>query len=177
MTTPFVDPQSLHNPATGTSPPASWGDAVRDGVVFCAAPPSCKANRTTTQSIADLTATAVSFDAADSWDTDSIHSPSTNPSRLTVPSGLGGKYLIVASVPWANHTTGWRDFTIRANGSTGLDSTRVGTGVANPYPISTITTIQQLAAGTYLEVVVWQNSGAALDVLAGATVTIMQVSL
>lgn len=177
MTTPFVDPQSLHNPATGTSPPASWGDAVRDGVVFCATPPSCKANRTTTQSIADLTATAVSFTAADSWDTDGFHSTVSNQSRLTVPSGLGGKYLIVASVPWASSSSGWRDFTIRANGSTSLDSTRVGSGVANPYPISTITTIQQLAAGTYLEVVVWQNSGAALDVLAGATVTIMQVSL
>ena len=176
MTTPFVDPQSLHNPATGTSPPASWGDAVRDGVVFCATPPSCRANRTTTQSIADLTATAVSFTAADSWDTDGFHSTVSNQSRLTVPSGLGGKYLIVASVPWANHTTGWRDLTIRANGSTGLDSTRVGSGVANPYPISTITTIQQLAAGTYVEVVVWQNSGAALDVTA-ANVVIMQVSL
>ena len=44
-----------------------------------------------TQSIADITLTAVSFTAADSWDTDSIHSTSTNPSRLTVPSGLGGK--------------------------------------------------------------------------------------
>lgn len=176
MTTPFVDPQSLHNPATGTSPPASWGDAVRDGVVFCATPPSCRANRTTTQSIADLTATAVSFTAADSWDTDGFHSTVSNQSRLTVPSGLGGKYLIVASVPWANHTTGWRDLTIRANGSTGLDSTRVGSGVANPYPISTITTIQQLAAGTYVEVVAWQNSGAALDVTA-ANVVIMQVSL
>ncbi len=176
MTTPFVDPQSLHNPATGTSPPASWGDAVRDGVVFCATPPSCRANRTATQSIADITLTAVSFTAADSWDTDSIHSTVSNQSRLTVPSGLGGKYLIVASVPWANNSTGWRDLTIRANGSTGLDSTRVGSGVANPYPISTITTIQQLAAGTYVEVVVWQNSGAALDV-SSATVTLVQVSL
>ncbi len=176
MTTPFVDPQSLHNPATGTSPPASWGDAVRDGVVFCATPPSCRANRTATQSIADITLTAVSFTAADSWDTDSIHSTSTNPSRLTVPSGLGGKYLIVATASWANNSTGWRDLRIRANGSTDLATARVGTGTANPYPISTITTVEQLAAGTYVEVVVWQNSGAAIDV-SSATVTIVQVSL
>lgn len=176
MTTPFVDPQSLHNPATGTSPPASWGDAVRDGVVFCATPPSCRANRTTIQSIADLTSTAVSFTAADSWDTDSFHSTATNPSRLTVPSGLGGKYLIVATVSWANNSTGWRDLSIRANGSSGLATERVGTGAANPYPISTMSTVEQLAAGTYVEVVVWQNSGAALDV-SSATVTMMQVSL
>lgn len=26
----YVDLNTLHNPATGTSPPASWGDAVRD---------------------------------------------------------------------------------------------------------------------------------------------------
>lgn len=176
MTTPFVDPQSLHNPATGTSPPASWGDAVRDGVVFCAAPPSCKANRTTTQSIADITSTAVSFTAADSWDTDSFHSTATNPSRLTVPSGLGGKYLIVATASWANNSTGWRDLRIRANGSIDLATERVGTGAANPYPISTMSTVEQLAAGTYIEVTAWQNSGAALDVTA-ANVVIMQVSL
>ena len=176
MTTPFVDPQSLHNPATGTSPPASWGDAVRDGVVFCATPPSCKANRSTTQSIGDITLTAVSFTAADSWDTDSFHSTVSNQSRLTVPSGLGGKYLIVASVSWANNSTGWRDLRIRANGSTDLVVARVGIGAANPYPISTITTVEQLAAGTYVEVTAWQNSGAALDVTA-ANVVIMQVSL
>ena len=176
MTTPFVDPQSLHNPATGTSPPASWGDAVRDGVVFCATPPSCRANRTATQSIADITATAVSFTAADSWDTDSFHSTVSNQSRLTVPSGLGGKYLIVASANWANNSTGWRDLSIRANGSTNLAAARVGTGTANPYAISTITTVEQLAAGTYIEVTIWQNSGAALDITA-ANVTILQVSL
>jgi hypothetical protein len=176
MTTPFVDPQSLHNPATGTSPPASWGDAVRDGVVFCATPPSCRANRTTTQSIADITSTAVSFTAADSWDTDSFHSTVSNQSRLTVPSGLGGKYLIVATANWANNSTGWRNLRIRANGSTDLATAGVGTGTANPYPISTITTVEQLAAGTYIEVTAWQNSGAALDITA-ANVTIMQVSL
>lgn len=176
MTTPFVDPQSLHNPATGTSPPASWGDAVRDGVVFCATPPSCRANRTTNLSVASSTTTYVAFDAADSWDTDSFHSTSTNPTRLTVPSGLGGKYLIVVTVSWANNSTGWRDLWIRANGSTDLAAARVGTGTANPYPISTITTVEQLAAGTYIEVTAWQNSGAALNVTA-ANVTIMQVSL
>lgn len=176
MTTPFVDPQSLHNPATGTSPPASWGDAVRDGVVFCATPPSCRANRTTTQSIADITSTAVSFTAADSWDTDSFHSTVSNQSRLTVPSGLGGKYLIVATASWANNSTGWRDLRIRANGSSDLATERVGTGAANSYPISTMSTVEQLAAGTYIEVTAWQNSGAALDITA-ANVTIMQVSL
>ena len=176
MTTPFVDPQSLHNPATGTSPPASWGDAVRDGVVFCATPPSCRANRTTNLSVASSTTTYVAFNAADSWDTDSFHSTVTNPSRLTVPSGLGGKYLIIATASWANNSTGWRDLSIRANGSSDLAAARVGTGTANPYAISTITTVEQLAAGTYIEVTAWQNSGAALDITA-ANVTILQVSL
>ena len=32
MTTPYVDPQTIHNPSTGASPPASWGDAVRDAL-------------------------------------------------------------------------------------------------------------------------------------------------
>jgi hypothetical protein len=30
------DIQSLHNPATNTSPPASWGDAIRDALQFLA---------------------------------------------------------------------------------------------------------------------------------------------
>jgi hypothetical protein len=39
-----------------------------------------------------------------------------------------------------------------------------------------MSTVEQLAAGTYIEVTAWQNSGAALDITA-ANVVIMQVSL
>lgn len=173
MTTPFVDPQSLHNPATGTSPPASWGDAVRDGLVFCATPPSCRANRTTNLSVASSTTTYVAFDAADSWDTDSFHSTSTNPTRLTVPAGLAGKFLIIASLEWPDHSTGWRDMIVLANGVSTLAASR---SAGTPYPISQLTTIEQLAAGDYLELAVWQNSGATL-LAPNARLTIVQVSL
>lgn len=30
----YTDPQTVHNPATGTSPPAAWGDTVRDDIVY-----------------------------------------------------------------------------------------------------------------------------------------------
>ena len=42
MTTPYVDPQTVHNPTTGTSPPASWGDTVRDNQQYFSTPPSVK---------------------------------------------------------------------------------------------------------------------------------------
>jgi hypothetical protein len=52
------DIQSLHNPATNTSPPASWGDAVRDALQFLgsvAAAEVLTSETSSTASYGDLT--------------------------------------------------------------------------------------------------------------------------
>jgi hypothetical protein len=37
---------------------------------------------------------AVPFAGADSWDTDAYHDPTTNNTRITIPAGKAGKYLV-----------------------------------------------------------------------------------
>jgi hypothetical protein len=52
------DIQSIHNPATNTSPPASWGDAIRDALQFLAGTDAAQVDTeqtTTSTTYADLT--------------------------------------------------------------------------------------------------------------------------
>lgn len=59
------------------------------------------ANRSTDQTIATGGA-VVSFNAADTYDTDAFHDPGgANPSRLVVPSGKDGKYVITGYLIWS----------------------------------------------------------------------------
>ena len=80
MTTPYVDPQSVHNPATGTAPPAAWGDTMRDCVEMATKMPSACMTVTASQNLASGTTTAINC-GGELWDTDAQHSTSTNTSR------------------------------------------------------------------------------------------------
>ena len=163
MTTPYVDPQTVHNPTTGTSPPASWGDTVRDNQQLFSAPPSVKAVRTAVQSLANNTDTALAFTAADAWDTDSFHSTTTNNTRITIPAGLGGKYHLIGSVTFATAADSQRVVKIRLNGSTEiglLNATGIGLGGWS----CSVPIMYALAAGDYVELVCYQFSGVALNI-------------
>lgn len=168
MTTPYVDPQSIHNPATGTSPPAAWGDAVRDGIEFLVRPPGAIAGRTAVQSIANGASVnaAIGFNAPDLRDTDAYHDITTNNTRIVVPAGLGGWYRCDSFARFAANGTGHRDVLVRVNGSD-----IVAHSVGKVAPISgqdcfvSTTALVQLAAGDYVEMCVNQTSGAALNVV------------
>jgi hypothetical protein len=163
MTTPYVDPQTVHNPTTGGSPPASWGDTVRDNQQLFSTPPSVKAVRTAVLSVANNTSTALTFNAADEWDTDSFHSTTTNSSRITVPAGLGGTYHIIGFSNYAAAGTTKCLTILRKNGVTDLlfqSQLSLSGGACNlALPILT-----KLAAADYIELYVLQTTGGALDV-------------
>ena len=173
MTTPYVDPQTVHNPATGTSPPASWGDTVRDDLEFLIAPPSVKANRTAVQSITSGTWTSVEFTAADSWDTDAFHSTTTNTSRFTIPTGLGGRYLLVGQVEMVAGTN-TRAVRFSVNGTTTHKVADLYLSNSNIYAGS-VSLELALVAADYVELQVWQATGGALD-LSRATFSARWVS-
>ena len=161
MTTPYVDPQTVHNPTTGGSPPASWGDTVRDNQQLFSTPPSVKAVRTAVQSLANNTSTGLAFTAADEWDTDSFHSTTTNNTRITVPTGLGGKYLLIGAVAFATGVSQIRNVKIQLNGATQLvvfqETQADDLGVS-------LSIMYKLSAGDYIELICYQNSGAALNI-------------
>jgi hypothetical protein len=166
MTTPYTDPQTVHNPTTGGSPPASWGDTVRDNQQLFSTPPSVKAVRTAAQSIANNTTTTVQFNGADEWDTDSFHSTTSNNTRLTIPAGLGGIYHLIASLSWgASAAASTRSIGLRLNGSVLIVGQQFDNQLTNGANISA-SALAKLSAGDYVEVTCFQFSGAAINITA-----------
>ena len=97
------------------------------------------------------------------WDTDTIHDTSTNTGRLTCKTA--GIYHIYASVAFASNATGYRYINIRLNGST-MIATLGHTEVAASNENMSISTEYSLAVNDYVELLVYQNSGGALNVIA-----------
>lgn len=114
------------------------------------------------QSISTATWTSLTFDTEE-FDTDAFHSTVTNTSRLTVPSGKGGKYLIGGVFSWAGNANGTRNGRIYLNNTTRLID--VGwpphtTAAAQRFPIMTV---YDLAVADYVELQVFQDSGGSLN--------------
>jgi hypothetical protein len=111
-----------------------------------------KAYATATQSISATTETAVTYDTEE-FDTDSFHSNVSNTSRFTIPTGLGGKYLLQVGGTIPNIGTSI-DFKI--NGTTYLRGTGSGTAAGNR---NSTVGIAVLAQGDYVEAIVYAPSG------------------
>jgi tetratricopeptide (TPR) repeat protein len=135
-----------------------WGNETAIG---------CSLYRTADQSISNATATMISWDA-ELYDTNSFHDNTTNPTRMTIPAGLGGKYLISVSIPYTANAVGERVGYVHKNGtlfyltSRGNLSATIGTFVNYSYIIN-------LAATDYIEIQTYQSSGGALSVLGAVT--------
>jgi hypothetical protein len=110
-----------------------------------------------TQSITNGTWTALTFNA-EIIDTDGFHSTSTNTSRITIPSGLAGKYRISFSTQWALNGAGARASSIYKNGSA-IRYTPAVLGSSVAYVGTSGSFILSLAVGDYIELFVNQTSG------------------
>ena len=131
------------------------------------------AARTTAQTISNATFTVVAFNATDILDTDGLHDPASNNSRLV--AAITGKYFIFAFVGFTTNATGIRSFTIEKN-SAGVET------IANAVIQQTFNAVNggqsgtslaafiSLAAGEYVEVFCYQDSTGNLD-MNGATIT------
>lgn len=117
-------------------------------------------NSTGSVSIANNTYTAINW-ATEDFDTDNYHSTSANTSRITIPTGKAGKYQITAFLIWDPNTTGQRLISIYKNGTMWK---YVDIAANAQYPTNQITTLMSLAEGDYIQVYVWQDSGANRDV-------------
>jgi hypothetical protein len=88
-----------------------------------------------------------------------------NPTRLTVPAGQGGLYLVGGGVCFQNNGTGGRTVHLRVNGAGNLFRAGSTPGIATIHSEMSVCYPMILAAGDYVEVMVWQNSGVTLNVL------------
>jgi hypothetical protein len=121
------------------------------------------------QSINSATETTLSW-SVENWDVGGYHSTSTNTSRVTIPTGLGGKYLFSGWITFGTNAVGARFVGVKKNGGGAFF---VASGDGNS-PFSTFVNYSVLVesvAGDYFELAVFQNSGVAVNVLAESRLT------
>ncbi len=124
-----------------------------------------------TQSIANNTYTAVSFNV-ETEDSNGFHDNTTNNSRITVPTGYAGRYLLIATINWdQSNGVGGRYIGFAKNGTL-VSDTAIGLG-AGGVPAATLfltySLIINLAVGDYVETYAKQTSGGALSVIGNAS--------
>jgi hypothetical protein len=165
----YSDPNSVHVPSSGTSPPAAWGGVIRDDVAWLAGDvasgnpkPMCRAYHASSQSIATATNSSVALDS-ERYDVGNCHSTTTNNSRLTVPAGGGGIYHIGGAATFASNATGIRIVWILYNGTTRISEQDAPSVSANTCSLQ-VSCDYKLAAGDYVELQAYQTSGGLLSV-------------
>jgi hypothetical protein len=127
-----------------------------------------QANRnSSSQSISNNTFTAITF-PSEGWDTDGFHDTSSNTSRITIPTGKGGKYDFSLVVQFASDITSRLIVAIYKNGAAltgeGLDAdgriydfkSTLDTGIGN-------ITVDAVATD-YFEMFVYQTSGGSRNI-------------
>jgi hypothetical protein len=109
------------------------------------------------QVIANNVYTALTFNS-EVVDTDGFHSTSSNTSRMTIPTGMAGRYLITVNTVWGAAAVGIRGGAFYKNGAILFYMNQLdGSSTANVG--NTISYVADLAVGDYLEVFVVQTSG------------------
>jgi hypothetical protein len=149
--------QVLKVNAGATAP--EWGAAAGGGFV------GASIYNSASQSISNTTWTTLNFNS-ESFDTDTFHDTATNNSRITIPSGKNGKYLIVAKWHLQGNASGSdRLGGIKKNG-TNIGTYRGINGNASSVGWGA-SVILDLVATDYIELEVYQDSGGNLNALGG----------
>lgn len=141
---------------------AQLNSNVRDAINFVINRPVCDLRQTVAQALTNNAHTLITFDTED-VDNDNMHSPTTNPTRMTAQTA--GRFTISAAVSFATNTSGRRLTSWFVNG-TELSSAQLEFGIAvsgNATQICSRTREIFLNVGDYLEADAFQNSGGSLN--------------
>lgn len=142
-----------------------WAAAAAAGFVGCYA----YAANSNSQSVNDSTATVVNLDS-ELFDTDGFHSTSSNTGRITIPSGKGGKYLVIGQVALGGGSgftgQGAREIYLMKNGTvTYLFTNYPMVNTVTLYPTYMyIHTIVDLVATDYIQMMIAHNQGTATQI-------------
>jgi hypothetical protein len=159
-------------PATvvaGTAATASYANTyIRDNIAWLATDsPACRVYNSANESISNTTDVAVTFNS-ERYDNAAVHSTSSNTSRLTIPTGGGGKYLVGASWQWALSAAGnYRQAKIKQNASTFV-AFQTSQPSASHASEATICALDSYVATDYAELYAKQDSGGALNLTVAA---------
>lgn len=139
-----------------------WRDLYLNGKIFIDTP-RCAAFHNTTQSINNAVLTALNLNSED-FDVGTMHDTAVNNTRVTIPSGQGGLYLLIGQASFATNSTGVRSVAFRKNGTTTLSQVQVGADDGVSQSSVSHSHIVVLAAADYIELMAAQSSGGALNI-------------
>jgi hypothetical protein len=118
--------------------------------------------------------TAIQFNA-ENFDTNTFHDNTTNNTRMTIPAGKAGKYLITCTVGWQINTTSDRRIGIYKNGGALLFTDRIAPSSVDDTAVSS-SVVADLAVADYLEVLAFQGTGGNLNVLGSIDQSIFTIT-
>jgi len=113
----------------------------------------------------DATTLTVNFNT-ETFDVDGYHDNSSNTSRITIPSGKTGYFLISYNLRFNNNATGYRSVNLLRNGSNikTISTQAITSGSATNLGS---TQIVYATTGDYFQLQAFQNSGGNLDLSGG----------
>lgn len=127
------------------------------------APINARATKAAVQVIPTGAFTVLTYDT-NTYDTSGVHSTTVNPSRFTVPEGCGGLYMAVANVNWSPNAAGQRHVVALMNGAVWFGSVfGNAVPVAGANTMQVLTAVYQMVPGDYVEYMVFQDTGANLN--------------
>lgn len=127
-------------------------------------PPACQAYNSANQSIPDDDGTPLALNS-ERYDNGGLHDTVTNNSRITfIDSGV---YIVTFQCSWAGNAVGDREAWIRKNGKDHLGKAAKPTLASASLETGHSLIVQEFfEAGEYVEGIVKQDSGGALNILA-----------
>lgn len=153
------------SPATGVVgtllTAALWNTNLRDNLLWLSSPDRCRTYMTAGQSITANTNTAVKWTSTDTYDTNNLHSTTTNPTRITIATK--GLYAIAANVWFPAISSGYFM-------QIGLQKNGTSLGIYNQVPTSggaqAISCYDEIScnAGDYIECWVQHNYSSAVTI-------------
>jgi len=159
----YVDLNTLHNPATGNSPPATWGDQARDNfedhetrIAALESDVRFAAQRTTTQSIPTGAWTPIDCTTVLRDDGSDFSSPT-----FTVP--VDDWYDFSGQVVFASNAVGVRGVGIRVNGTDFPGVLLVPAASSTGTFLAVSVNDVWLTAGNTVQLVAYHTVGAALN--------------
>jgi hypothetical protein len=151
VTLQYVDPNTIHNPATGTAIPAAWGDQVRDNLESHEDPPVCSISDSAV-TVNSATLVVLGATGTENFDNDAMHSNVTNRSRITIQTA--GRYLFLGNAFTDSFTGTLHAFvriSFRIDGTTAVGGTQLKNSTATEAVRLTAARSLVLTAGQYVE--------------------------
>lgn len=150
---------------------ADWNTYVRDNLAAIIERPTC--------SLSDAQATATAYDIptatevivrwfSEEWDSHGLHSNVANQSRVTIPSGFDGAYLVCATISFrGGDPDGYRRVRILKNGTDEWAQAEEIPAAGNARTSVCCVALVDCVATDYIQVEVYQDSGTTLTLMGG----------